>query len=148
MLCWKPTKPAPVVDAEFGGERLDARAILAVADEHEQCVDVPVDERAQRPDEVERPLDRGQPPRPADDEGLRDERRARARIGARAASSASLQAGRSKPYGTTDEALGAARHRSATRSSRTSSLTAISVPDVRASTRSIRRKTRSQRRLK
>ena len=46
------------------------RADLAVADEHEQRVDAVVPERAQRADEVERPLDRGQPPRPADREGV------------------------------------------------------------------------------
>ena len=34
---------AAVGDAELGGERLDRGAVLAVADEHEQRVDVPVD---------------------------------------------------------------------------------------------------------
>ena len=70
MLLLEADEPAAVGDAELGGERFHVWPVLAVADEHEQRVHVRVEERAQRPDQVERPLDRREPAGPADDEGL------------------------------------------------------------------------------
>ena len=70
MLFWKPTSRQRSATPSSARERLHVGAVLAVADEHEQRVHVRVEERAQRPDQVERPLDRREPAGPADDEGL------------------------------------------------------------------------------
>ena len=95
-LLLEPDEPAPVLDAELARERLGRLPVLAVSHEHEHRVDALVEERAQRADEVERPLDRRQPAGPADDERLVFD----AQLGSNAApasSSAALHSGRSKP---------------------------------------------------
>ena len=53
-------------DAEVARERFRRTAELAVADEHEHRVDALIQDGAQGANEVEWPLDRGQPARPAD----------------------------------------------------------------------------------
>ena len=59
---------AALPDAELRRELLDALPLGAVADDDEVGVDAERDELGERADEVVRPLDRGQPPGPADDE--------------------------------------------------------------------------------
>ena len=87
---------AAVGDAQLARERLRRAPLVAVPDEHELRVDALVDEHAQRSYEVERPLDRGQPAGPADDEVSLPAPRS-ARMRSRASSSASLHGGSSNP---------------------------------------------------
>ena len=87
-----------------------------------------VEERAQRPDQVERPLDRREPAGPADHEGPVAGSDLPAQVPGVTRWSVSFHAGRSKPYGTTAKRSARATPKR-TRSSRTSSLTATRVTD-------------------
>ncbi len=145
MLLLEADEPAPLGDPELGGERLDVGPVLAVADEHEQRVDAAVARapRSVRTRSSGRLIAR-QPAGPADDERVVVGADLAARR-ALAPSSGRARLGRSKPYGTTT-------NRSRRRDAEPDEVVAHLVADgdrarpvVSASSRSIERKTRSQR---